>query len=206
MLGERDAEVLVEVRDDLGVAAGLEPVPAARERCADVSVVVELAVLNGPDAPVLVGERLVTALDVDDAQATDAECDAVGGVGAAVVRPAMGHRVRHPVEDPRREHRARLAPQLNDSADPAHCATNGIRRSVSTATPDRPERFRHPLTDRLALRSQVLREVLAEVVPEPGHPLDPARGLGLPCKRLGEPLAVLDDGHEPVRLETACEL
>ena len=45
----------------------------------------------------------MAALDVDDAEPAHAERDAVGDVRAAVVRAAMGHHVRHPVEDVRRD-------------------------------------------------------------------------------------------------------
>ena len=63
---EPSAALLVEVRDDLGVAPAAEAMAAPLEPRADVEVVVQLAVLHRPDAAGLVGERLVTALDVDD--------------------------------------------------------------------------------------------------------------------------------------------
>ena len=71
--------------------------PSTAETFANVVVVIELTVLNGPNAPVFVGERLVTALDVDNTQSTSAQCDAIGDIGAAVVRATMRHRVGHPV-------------------------------------------------------------------------------------------------------------
>ena len=97
--------------------------PVALELVAELVVVVELAVLDRPDRAVLVRERLVAALDVDDAQPPDAERDAGRRVRAAVVRAAVRHRVGHPVEDVGRDDPSRLAPDLDDSADPAHAWT-----------------------------------------------------------------------------------
>src|SRR6185312_12959494 len=83
------ALTLVEVREHLGVAARAEGVAVCPQAVAERVVVVELAVLHGPHGPVLVGERLVAAGDVDDAQAPRAERDPRSLVRAAVVRPAM---------------------------------------------------------------------------------------------------------------------
>ena len=118
-LRERQADLLVEVRQDLGVAVAREAV-AAEELAADVLVVVELAVLDGPDGGVLVADRLVAAFHVDDAEPPDAERDSGLEVRAAVVRPAVRHGIGHPIEHVRLDHEARFAPDLNDSTDPAH--------------------------------------------------------------------------------------
>ena len=48
--------MLVEVREDLGIAAAAEDVPLRRELRAESVVVVELAVLDAPDTAVLVRE------------------------------------------------------------------------------------------------------------------------------------------------------
>ena len=98
-------------------------------------VVVQLAVLNRPDASILVGERLVTALDIDDAQAPDPERDAVGRIGAAIIGPAMCHRVGHPVEDLRRDDLAGFPPQLNDSANSAHGPSNASAAAPNQRRP-----------------------------------------------------------------------
>jgi hypothetical protein len=108
------------MREDLGVAPAAKRVSIGRKRVADVEVVVQLAVLNGPDVAALVRDRLMTAFDVHDAQAANAERDAWRRVRAAVVRAAVCHCVRHPIEDVRRDDGARLAADLNDTADPAH--------------------------------------------------------------------------------------
>jgi hypothetical protein len=71
-LGEAKAILLVEVGEDLGVAAGREPVPAATELVPDRFVVVELAVLDRGDGSVLAEDRLMAAADVDDRKPADA--------------------------------------------------------------------------------------------------------------------------------------
>ena len=63
--------VLVEVDQDLGVAGRPEVMPAGFEAAAEGGEVVNFAVEDGPDRPVLVRERLVAAGEVDDRQATE---------------------------------------------------------------------------------------------------------------------------------------
>src|SRR5262249_51190671 len=102
----------------------------------DVLVVVELAVLHRPDGAVLVADRLVAALDVDDAEPPHAECDARLEMRAAVVRAAVRHGVGHPVEHVRLDYEAGLAPGLDDSTDPA----NGPNPTVVRGTRPRDTR------------------------------------------------------------------
>src|SRR5919197_833538 len=54
--------------------------------------------------------------------------------------------------------------------------------------------------------TEVLRQVLAEVRAEPGRAVHPTGRLAVSCERLSEPVGVLDERHEAVRLETTCEL
>src|SRR4029077_8173471 len=66
-----------------------EDVPAPTEVLHELAVVVDLAVLDDLDAPVLVGDRLVATGKVDDretahGEAARADDDAPVGVGAAV--------------------------------------------------------------------------------------------------------------------------
>src|SRR5262249_55468593 len=122
VLGELRADLLVEVREDLRVAAALEAM-AAEQLAPDVLVVVELAVLHRPDGAVLVADRLVAALDVDDAEPPHAERDAGLEVRAAVVRASVRHGVGHAVEHVRLDHRTWLTAYLDDSTNPAHGPT-----------------------------------------------------------------------------------
>ena len=72
------AVFFVEVEKDLGVAPGSKTVPL--QAGAQLVAVVDLAV-EDDDRAVFVGDRLVTAWDVDDAQSTNTEVDAVRPVG-----------------------------------------------------------------------------------------------------------------------------
>ena len=72
-LGQRRPVVLVEVGEDLGVAAAAQHVAARAQLVTQGVVVVDLAVLGAPDAAALVGERLVAALDVDDREPAGAD-------------------------------------------------------------------------------------------------------------------------------------
>src|SRR5207247_10626119 len=60
---------LVEVQDRLGVAPRLVAVATGFETGPERGVVVDLAVVDDPDALVLVRHRLSTARDLDDPQA-----------------------------------------------------------------------------------------------------------------------------------------
>ena len=108
------------MRQDLGVAPATEAVPARDELAANRVVVVQLAVLDRPDAFELVRERLMAAVDVDDAEAANAERDARSRVEPPVVRPAVCHHVRHAHDDVAVDERPLRAPDLGDAADTAH--------------------------------------------------------------------------------------
>ena len=75
--------------DDLAVAAGAEGVAGGLELGAQLAVVVDLAVVDEPDGLVLVGDGLVAAGAVDDAQAAVAEADGGRLEGAGVVGAAV---------------------------------------------------------------------------------------------------------------------
>src|SRR5207247_2599339 len=63
---EAAAVLLVEVYEHLGVAVRAKTVTGALELGAQLPVVVDLAVLDDVDAAVLVRDRLVARLEVDD--------------------------------------------------------------------------------------------------------------------------------------------
>jgi hypothetical protein len=84
-----DAVLLVEVRDDLGVAVCRQRVPARDELLAQLAVVVDLAVQDDRDGAVLVEDRLVAGGEVDHAQALDPQRDVGGAEDPARVRPAV---------------------------------------------------------------------------------------------------------------------
>ena len=83
-------------------------------------MLVQLAVLDRPDALVFVREGLMPLSDVDDAEPTDAERDPRCGVGADVVGPAVAHDVGHVLQHLLGHDLRRLAGELDDTTDPTH--------------------------------------------------------------------------------------
>src|SRR5688572_23530266 len=111
------AEVFVEVDDRFGVTAGLKRVAAALEIAAQLAVVVDLAVEDNPDRPVFVRDRLMTAFEVDDAQAAHAERHAIAEIDPFVVRTAVHDRGAH-AADIRLGYRGSIP--AHDSGNAAH--------------------------------------------------------------------------------------
>jgi hypothetical protein len=128
LLHEREAELLVEMRDHLAVAVGAQLVTALLEPAAQLELVVDLAVEHHGDLPGLVEERLVPVLGIHDRQAAHAERDTVLvavalAVGAAV-RELCGHRAH--------ELRIRAAARRVLAGYPAH---DGLRPALDTLPP-----------------------------------------------------------------------
>src|SRR6185503_6252423 len=126
-------------------AAAREAMAAATKVVPYLGVVVELAVLDRPNAAVLVRERLVTTLDVDDAEPAGADSRARRDMRATIVRAAMRHRIGPPVEDAVSQDVPWLASDLDHSTNAAHtCFTvvralsggDGRRSRVTSGTPD----------------------------------------------------------------------
>src|SRR6266508_5574983 len=93
---ECGAVLLVEVDEHLGVALRRKTMAASFQPGPELAVVVDLSVLNDLDRAVLVPDRLVAALEVDDGKAPRRERDgpvdeAPLAVGAAVTQ-ALAHR------------------------------------------------------------------------------------------------------------------
>ena len=110
-LAQLRAVRLVEMRQDLGVAARAEAVAVGLQLAAQRVVVVDLAVLGAPHAALLVGQRLVAARDVDDA--------AAGGRRA---------RRRRRARSPRRPARGARSPRSCAGAHGAPAALPSVRR------------------------------------------------------------------------------
>jgi len=92
---EVESLLLVEMDQRLGVAAGLEDMPAAVEIGAQFDVVEDLSVEGNPDAAVFVAQGLAAGAQIDDRQTAVAEADAGRLVIAFGVGPPMRQRTRH---------------------------------------------------------------------------------------------------------------
>src|SRR5207248_9028448 len=93
--------------------------------------VVDLAVEDGPDGAVLVGEGLVSADKVDDRQPPEPERGVVVAIDPRVVRPPVRDPGRHRREVPLGQRPGGVGPGL--ARDPAH----GPVLSAAAPPPDR---------------------------------------------------------------------
>ncbi len=114
----RQAALLVEVHQRLGVAARAEDVPLGRQSGVQFEVVVDFAVEDDGDTAVFVEDRLIPARHVDDAQAAHPQGDAGGVEEAVTVRPAMGDARGHGACQGRVEGRASV--QVDDASNATH--------------------------------------------------------------------------------------
>jgi hypothetical protein len=110
--------VLVQVDEGFGVAARAKPVAPALQLRAERVVVVDLAVEDDHDRAVLVGDRLVPAGHVDDAEPAHADRDARADVAPFVVGPAMKDGAAHGAKS--RVGQSRIAHLTGEPSDPAH--------------------------------------------------------------------------------------
>ena len=86
----------VSLEDDLGVALREEAVTLGRELAAQLAIIVDAAVEHDGEAKLRIDHRLLRCgSKIDDAQAPMAEGDAILHEGAARVRPARVHSLRH---------------------------------------------------------------------------------------------------------------
>jgi hypothetical protein len=93
------APFLIRVDDDLAVAAGAKDVPGGHKLGVQLAVVVDLAVVHQPDRLVFVGDGLVTAFAIDDAEAAVTEADGGPLERAGVVGTAMHEGGGHAAEE-----------------------------------------------------------------------------------------------------------
>ena len=77
------------MHDDFGIGLTLEDMPFGEEEFAQLLVVINLAVENDPDIVVFVGQRLMAALDVNNAQTPHGQADILFDEEAFVVGPSM---------------------------------------------------------------------------------------------------------------------
>ena len=132
MRNEIETVLLVQMHDHLDVRCRRKAVPCGDEPLAQLDMVVDLAVADDADRAVLVRDRLVAGLKVDDAQAAETEPYARRGEEALAVRAAMPQRVGHALERFRADRPLRIRP--GDAANAAHdCFPRGAGVSCGRA-------------------------------------------------------------------------
>ena len=155
LLVEVDEHLRVGVRRPEAVAGGLELGPQR-------GMVVDLAVLHDDDAAVLVGDRLVAALEVDDRQPPRGQAGAAQQRLPCAVGPAVAQRVAHGAQ----QRGVDGAPVgADDAADPAHAygTSRGARpETTSQAVSATISRYRR--TPRSAMYSKSWASFSAQVM------------------------------------------
>jgi hypothetical protein len=81
--------------DDLGVGARREDVATVPKSALKIAIVVDLSVEDDVESPILVGDGLMAAVEIDDRQPANAETDRSVDVIADVVRSAVDDRRTH---------------------------------------------------------------------------------------------------------------
>src|SRR5262249_2995921 len=119
VLDEVGSVLLVEMDNDLGVGIRGEPVSPRLETGPQIPVVVDLAVEHDPDRAVLVGQRLMTADQVDDAEAAHPEANRAVGVDTLVVWSPVDDRLAHRPDSARFDGLVAVFIELSGYA--AHC-------------------------------------------------------------------------------------
>ena len=94
-LEEGRPPLLVRVGDHLRIRLRREAVAERLELLAQLDVVVDLAVLHHPEAPALVGDRLVATVEVDDREPRVRHPEAAVEIEPDAVRTAMPELARH---------------------------------------------------------------------------------------------------------------
>ena len=118
-LCELFAVLFVEMEHHFGVAVRPEVMSGALQLVAQLAVVVDLTVLDDVEGAVLVGDRLVARLEVDDRETPRGEGDVAVAELPEAVRAAMNQCPAHLCDAIRHGGAVRR----RDSADPAHGAS-----------------------------------------------------------------------------------
>src|SRR5208337_367094 len=90
--------LLVKMQNGFGVAVRPELMAPGEEIRAQIAVVIDFTVESNPDGLVLVGDGLVAARQINNAQAPVPQSQHAVQVKALVIRPTMRHRVRSALE------------------------------------------------------------------------------------------------------------
>jgi len=85
------------VQDDFGVTVGLEYVSLRHEFSAQLEEVIQLAVINNTATAILIKNRLVACVQVNNTQATYTESYAAPTIVTSAIRAPMPEYVGHPL-------------------------------------------------------------------------------------------------------------
>src|SRR3954469_1396079 len=83
------------MNDHFGVGVGAEGMALSFQRLPETFEVVNFAIEDDPNCAVFVLYRLMSTLEIDDAQTAHSQSDSGSHVETFVVRAAVNHRVAH---------------------------------------------------------------------------------------------------------------
>src|SRR5262249_15800738 len=112
------SELLVQVQDDFRISVRREPMAACLQVPSQLDVIEHFAVEDDPQGPVFVGDRLLTGMQIDDAQPCAAEGNPIVGVDAELVGTPVAETRQHAPHVS--VGRWRVDRRLEDSGDAAH--------------------------------------------------------------------------------------
>ena len=110
--------LFVQMDNGFSVAVGTVAVATRLKLPAKLGVIVDFAVEDDPDGTSFVAYWLMTAGDVNDAQAAHADGDAAIGINALIIGTAVHHHSAHLAH--RRRIYAGVLPEFHYSRDAAH--------------------------------------------------------------------------------------
>src|SRR5882757_381765 len=110
--------LLIEVNDGFRVAVSTVGMSTGNEWFAQAGVVIDLAVEDNGDRAIFVGDGLVAASDVYDAEAAHPDGEGAVGMESIIVGPAVGDDLAHGSQSGR--FGARITGEFENSGDPAH--------------------------------------------------------------------------------------
>src|SRR5262245_1501088 len=120
------AILLVGVDNRLSVAVRAEDVALRQQRRTQRLIVPDLTIEGDPDVAALIGHRLVSASQIDDAKPRDAQADLPVEVYPTIVRPSMGEHSRHALDNIWRDWFSALG--VADATDATHRPSPPISR------------------------------------------------------------------------------
>ena len=121
-----------QVRNDFGVAVGDEAMPARFQLGPPFDVIEQFAVEDDEDAPVLIGDRLLSIRQADNAQPSRGQRHPGSLEEALFVRAAMQKCARHFLMTP--SGNGPLPGQINDACNSTHDVYLLVRRCACQAT------------------------------------------------------------------------
>ena len=116
--------LFVQMDNHLCVCARLEDMPALLETCAQFLEVVDFAVQNQPNCPIFVGDGLMSARNVQNAEPSHADAGAATRVMANIIGPAMFDHATHAVQE--RSQQSVGVIKFPYAVDSAHIRVNSI--------------------------------------------------------------------------------